>query len=124
MPGTMVETALLSVVRDLRHGGRVLMRRPAFSAVAVATLALGIGATTTIFSVIQNVLLDPFDFNPERIVAVEIRDAAAQRPGGRQVFELPEFLDYREQVRSFEDVIAGTSEDMVFSTPDGAEQLA
>jgi len=124
MPGTTVGTALVSVVRDLRYGCRVLMRQPAFSAVAIATLALGIGATTTIFSVIQNVLLDPFDFNPERIVAVEISSAAAQRPGGRQVFQLPEFLDYREQVQSFEEVIAGTGEDMVFSTPDGAEQLA
>src|SRR2546430_5163613 len=124
MHGTTVGAALLSVARALRHGCRVLMRQPAFSAVAVATLALGIGATTTIFSAIQNVLLDPFDFNPERIVAVEIRDAAAQRPGGRQVFQLPEFLDYREQVHSFEEVIAGAVEDVVFSTEDGAEQLA
>jgi putative ABC transport system permease protein len=124
MHGTTVRAALLSVARDLRHGCRILMRQPAFSAVAVATLALGIGATTTIFSVIQNVLLDPFDFNPERIVAVEIRDAAAQRPGRRQVFQLAEFLDYREQVHSFEDVIAGAGEDVVFSTADGAEQLA
>ena len=123
MHATTIRTGLQSIVRDLRHGCRVLTRQPAFSAVAIATLALGIGATTTIFSVIQNVLLDPFDFNPERIVAVEIRDAAAQRPGGRQLFQLPELLDYREQVHSFEEVIAGTTEDVVFSTAEGAEQL-
>ena len=123
MHATTIGVGLQSVVRDLRHGCRVVIRQPAFSAVAIATLALGIGATTTIFSVIQNVLLDPFDFNPERMVAVEIRDSAARRPGGRQVFQLPEFLDYREQVRSFEEVIAGTTEDVVFSTADGAEQL-
>jgi len=123
MHAIAVGAGLHSVIRDLRHGCRVVIRQPAFSAVAIATLALGIGATTTIFSVIQNVLLDPFDFNPERMVALEIRDSAAQRPGGRQVFQLPEFLDYREQVHSFEEVIAGATEDVVFSTADGAEQL-
>jgi len=124
MHGTIVRAALLSLVRDLRYGCRVLNRQRSFSAVAIATLAVGIGATTTIFSFSQNVLLDPFDFNPERIVAVEIRDTASERPGGRQVFQLPELLDYREQVHSFEEVIAGSSEDLVFSTPDGSEQLA
>ncbi len=93
-----------SVWQDLRYGLRGLRKQPAFALLAVVTLGLGNGAATTIFSVVQNVLLDPFDFSSERIVALEIRDASGTRPGGRGAFQVPEFLDYQEQVRSFEEV--------------------
>src|SRR4029434_9089150 len=55
--------------RDLSHGGRSLARHPGFAAVAVITLALGIGANTAIFSVVNSGLLKPLPFaDPERIV--------------------------------------------------------
>jgi putative ABC transport system permease protein len=112
-----------TVIRDVRFGARLLSRNRMFAALSIATLALGIGAATTIFSVIQNVLLDPFDFNADRIVTFLIRDAAGTRPGGRSAFQVPEFLDYQAQVQSFEEVIAGATEDVLFSTPQGSEQF-
>ena len=89
--------------------GAASVRQPSFTSLAVLTLALGIGAATTIFSVIQNVLLDPFPYiDADRVVTFQIRDSASGRPGGRNFFQVPEFLEYQEQSHVFEDVIGGT----------------
>ncbi len=112
-----------TLLRDMRFGLRLLTRNRIFAALSIATLALGIGAATTIFSVIQNVLLDPFDFNADRMVSFQIRDGAGKLPGGRSVFQPPEFLDYQSQVRSFEEVIAGSTQDVLYYTTQGAEQF-
>ncbi len=111
------------VAQDLRYGARGLRRQPAFALLAITTLALGIGSATTIFSVIQNVLLDPFDFSADRLVALEIRDETGKGRGSQRSFSVPELLDYKEQVSSFEDVIGGGYQDVVLTTPSGAEQL-
>jgi putative ABC transport system permease protein len=111
------------LIRDVRFGLRVLTRDWMFTALSVTTLALGIGSATAIFSVIQNVLLDPFDFNPDRMVSISIRDPKSPRPIGRQAFELPEFLEYRAQVQSFEEVIGGTTTDVLYATREGTEQF-
>jgi putative ABC transport system permease protein len=112
-----------TLMRDVRFGVRLLTRNAMFAAVSVMTLALGIGAATTIFSVIQNVLFDPFDFNPDRIVSFYIREAGAVRPGGRSAFQPAEFHAYQTQVQSFEEVIGGTTADVLYSTADGTEQF-
>jgi predicted permease len=83
----------------LRFAVRHLARTPAFSAVVVLTLAVGIGASTLIFSVIDGVLLDPLPYDePERIVRVFEVDANGRysRPAD------PNFADLKEQSRSFE----------------------
>jgi putative ABC transport system permease protein len=109
---------------DLRYGWRGLWRQPSFTSLAVLTLALGIGAATTIFSVIQNVLLDPFPYvDADRVVTVQIRDVSSARPGGRNFFQVPEFLEYQEQSHVFEEVIGGTPEDVLLSTNEGTELL-
>ncbi len=109
---------------DLRYALRVLCKQKAFCVLAVLTLGLGIGAATTIFSVIQNVLFDPFPgHNVDRVVTFQIHDAAQGRPGGRSFFQVPEFLDYQEQIQSFEEVIAGAFEDVLYASGEGTEQF-
>jgi predicted permease len=110
--------------KDLVYAGRGLRKQPGFTAVAIVTLALGIGSATTIFSAIQNILLDPFPYTDARsVVAVQIHDNASSRPGGRTFYRSAEFLDLQEQARSFREVIGGTQLDVLWSTGEGTEQL-
>jgi putative ABC transport system permease protein len=86
---------------DLRHAARGLRHAPAFTTVAVATLALGIGATSAIFSVVQSVLLRPLPFPaPERIVApISTHAERGVRDGGDTYAD---YLDWRKQGDLFE----------------------
>jgi putative ABC transport system permease protein len=113
------------LAQDLRYGFRGLRKQLGFTSLAILTLGLGIGGATTIFSVIQNVLLDPYPYmNVDRVVNFQIRDPARNRPGGRTSFRVPEFLDYKEQVQSFEEVIGGGFEDVLYSTGQGTERFS
>ena len=61
-----------SLLKDIRYGVRSFLKRPGFLLIAVSTLALGIGATTAMFTVVNSVLLRPLEFpEPERIVLLE-----------------------------------------------------
>src|SRR5829696_4980818 len=100
--------------KDLAYAGRGFRKQPGFAAVAIVTLALGIGSATTIFSAIQNILLDPFPYTDARsVVAVQIHDNSNARPGGRTFYQSPEFLDLYEQTRVFGEVIGGTNNDVL-----------
>jgi putative ABC transport system permease protein len=113
-----------SLWQDLRYGLRGLRNQPSFTLLAALALALGIGAATTIFSVIQNVLLDPFPYtNAERVVSIMIHDVSNSRPGGRTFFQLPEFLDYQEQNHVFEEVIGSGFTDVLITNGEGTEQF-
>ena len=111
--------------QDLRYGIRSLAKQPTFTAGAILALALGIGATTTIFSVIQNVLLDPYPMytHVDRMVGIRIQDLSSARGGGRDFLSGSEILDYQAQAASFETIIAGTGEDTLYTTADGTEQF-
>jgi predicted permease len=100
-----------SVRQDLRFATRVLARRPTFTTVAIATLALGIGAATTIFTVVDAVVLRPLAYrSAERLVRVHRtfpdwrNDPVMQRGWETVDFAYPEFRDWRAMQRSFEDL--------------------
>ena len=83
--------------QDARYGLRVLFKNPAFTFVAVLTLALGIGANTAIFSVVNGVLLRPLPYkDPDRLV--RLGEWSRQVPG--MSISYPNFKDWRDQNRA------------------------
>ena len=83
-----------TLVQDVRYALRSLRRQPAFAALAMLTLALGIGANAAIFTVVNAVLLRPLDYrDPDRIVAVD--DAVAE-DGARGTVSAPDFHDWHD----------------------------
>ena len=109
---------------DIRHAGRSMARSPGFAAAAVLTLALGIGASTALFSVIENVLMEPFPYaDAQRLVSVMIHDTEQAQPGGRAAYVGPEYLDYVAQSRVFDRVIASSNDDVLYATGEGTERL-
>jgi len=93
--------------QDVRHAVRGFARRPGFTAVAFVTLALGIGATTAIFSFAQGILLEPLPYaEPENLVAV-YQDYRGRGYPEREVFSYVTFLDYRERSQTLEDLAVG-----------------
>ncbi|UCC49271.1 MAG: ABC transporter permease, partial [Gemmatimonadota bacterium] len=71
MPSWRADRPVHSIAQDIRYGIRNLTRSPAFAAIAVLTLAIGIGANTVIFSVVNGVLLDPLPYDePGDLVAI------------------------------------------------------
>ena len=113
------------VRQDVRYALRASRKQPSFTAAAVLALALGIGATTTIYSVIQGVLLDPYPMYRDigRLIQIAIHDQASARPGGRGYLQLDEFLEYQRQATLLEEVIGGTSDDVLWTTAQGTEQF-
>lgn len=110
--------------QDLRYGLRGLRKQPSFTILAVMALALGIGSVTTIFSVIDNVLLNPFPYaDAKRVALVYIHDVKESGQGGRSFFSTPEFLDYQEQNHVFDAVIGGSFQDVLYSSGEGTEQF-
>ncbi len=113
-----------TLMQDLRYGVRGIWNRPGFACLAILTLALGSGAATTIFSVIQNVMLDPFPYvDARRVAMIQIHDLSRSQPGGRTFFQVPEFLEYQAQNHVFDEVIGGTGGDVLMTTGESTELL-
>lgn len=111
-----METAL----RDLRYGLRMLGQSPGFAVIAIATLALGIGATTALFSVVNGVLLNPLPFaQPDRLVAIYSRSANFPRSS----ISYPNFLDWRRDNRSFAALAAFREDDFNLTGMGQAERV-
>jgi len=91
--------------QDIRYGVRMLRRNPGFAAVAILTLAIGIGANIVIFSVVNGILLKPLPFPDSRRV-VTIWETDANRNVTRGMASAPEFLDWRDMNHVFQELSA------------------
>jgi hypothetical protein len=103
-----------SLIKDLRYGYRTLLRNPGFTAVAVLSLALGIGANTAIFSFINTVLLKTLPVRaPEQLVVFgqgKGRGIYGGPPdGSMDLFSWEQYKTFRKQNKSFEDILAVNS---------------
>lgn len=111
---------LETLAQDLRFGLRMLAKNPGFASVAILTLALGIGANTAIFSVVKAVLLRPLPFkDPVRLVRVN----ESVEHGGRSPVAYPNYLDWRAQNHSFEEMAAYADCEMILGGSEKAERV-
>jgi predicted permease len=90
--------AMQTFWQDVQYGLRMLLKNPGFTTIAIVTLALGIGANTALFSVVNGVLLNPLPYQePERLVALY----AKSKEFSRSSISYPNFLDWQRENRSF-----------------------
>ena len=106
--------------QDLRFGVRMLLKHKSFTTVAIVSLALGIGANTAIFSVVNAVLLRELPFkDPQRLVSV----ASNRTDRDDAPFTVADFIDYRDQNRTLEQIAAYGNIAISLSTSERTEQL-
>lgn len=103
--------------QDLKYGARILMKKPGFTVIAVITLALGIGATTAIFSVVNGVLLRPLDYHePQRIVTLLDKGRGPVSPAN--------FLDLQTNSQSFAQMAAAEAWGGTLANNDKPEEIS
>ena len=91
------------LVEDVKYALRLLIRTPGFAAVAILTLALGIGANTALFSIVNGVLLNPLPYpHPNQVVSVNV----LEQEGGENPVSYPDFLDWVRDSHSFSSLAA------------------
>jgi len=115
-----------SAKRELRHGLRIMRKSPGLMSVAVVTLALGIGANTAIFSIVDGISLRPLPIaDPSHLVAIQsVKNlAAANAEGTDSGSSYAELSDVRDRIPAFSDVAAADRRGMVFQTADGLQLL-
>src|SRR6185503_11643582 len=96
---------MTNFLQDLRYSARILLKKPGFTFIAVVTLALGIGANTAIFSVVNAVLLQPLPYpEPDRLTQIFLNNP--ETPQGKGSFGNADFLAVAERSQSFEKVAA------------------
>jgi predicted permease len=110
--------------RDAVYGVRMLRKNPGFTAVAVMSVALGIGATTAIFSIIDTTFLHPLPYpEPDSLVQINEIRLDSPSPDYREYVSAPTFLDWKNQSRSFEEMAADATQLPVFNGRERSEQV-
>ena len=108
------------MLRDIRHAFRTLAHAPGYTATVILTLALGIGGTTAVFSVLRSVILTPFAWAPaDRVMMIAEQDSA----GNPRLASFPTFQDWRAGTNAFEALAFVRGEGALLRTPEGAERL-
>ncbi|MGH9907089.1 MAG: ABC transporter permease, partial [Pyrinomonadaceae bacterium] len=111
-------------IRDLRYSVRMLIKSPGFTAVAVLSLALGIGANTAVFSVINAVLLKSLPFkDPESLVLIWGDTGNEDRLKGRNQLSATDVADIRSQSTAFEEITTFTGWNPIMSGDSEAERV-
>src|SRR5918911_4144942 len=96
---------LSDLIQDQRYGFRMLWKNPGFTALAVIALALGVGANSAIFSVVNSLLLRPLPFaEPDRLV--QVWETSAKLGRNEIPASFPNFADWRDQNQVFEQTVA------------------
>src|SRR5271166_3702143 len=107
-----------TVIRNIRYSVRILRKNPGLTAAVIATLMVGIGATTAIYTVVYAVLLAPLPYpQPEQLVMVW------SKVGGRNPMSAGDFLDWKEQNKSFQQMVAFTGHSFNLATQNQPEQI-
>lgn len=103
--GADAALGLDGIWRDVKHALRQMKKAPGFAAVVIVTLALGIGANTTVFSIVDAVLLRPLPYaSPQRLV--EVLDESSRKHFERDDVCYPDYFDWREQNHSFRELLS------------------
>jgi putative ABC transport system permease protein len=111
-----------NVWQDLRYGARTLIKNPGFTFIALLTLALGIGANTAIFSVVNSLILRPLAYpNAERLMTIWENHQANGGPQ-REWTSPPGFEDWRNQAQSFDQVVAYQGWQPTLTDPSGQSE--
>ena len=119
-PTRGVQQMFAHVIRDVRFSIRQLLKSPGFSIVAILTLALGIGSSSAIFSVVNGVLLRPLPY-PDADALVRVHEVVPQY--GRFSVAPANFLDWRKQSTSFERIAAYSGTSGTFTWGDGPDRV-
>ncbi len=107
-----------NILKNLRYALRLMAKEPLFTAGVVITLALGIGANTAVFTVVDSILLRPLPYDePERLVRVWENDRI--RGTTREWASIPDYFDFKERSQSFEDMGGYTGASITFTGPEG-----
>ena len=110
--------------QDLRYGARILAKSPGFTATAVISLALGIGATTAVFSIVDTAFIRPLPYpDPDRLVGICERRLDMPEPEGWLGVSTPTFLDWKKQSQSYEEMAEYTYSEPVFSGSEQTKQV-
>jgi len=113
-----------SVLSDCRFGLRQLRKNLGFTLISILALALGIGFSTTVFSIFYNGVLYPFPYrDAQRLTVIGIVDTQHNSERFREMYHLDEVAAFREQAQSLEDVVAYTGWDTLYSHQGTSEQV-
>jgi putative ABC transport system permease protein len=112
-----------TLLQDLRYGARMLLKNPGFTLIAVLTLALGIGANTAIFSVVNAVLLKPLPYKDADNIVMVWENNKRRSPDQRNVVNPANFMDWKEQNNVFSEMAAFIDVSAILTSDGEPEEL-